>query len=105
MKVETKHFGKRIRKSVSGVDPNAEVMLYGSRARGTEREDSDWDILVLTDYTVDLNKESKFRDKLYDLELESGEPISTFVYSKLDWKTKQKVTPFYYNVMKEAILL
>ncbi len=105
MTSETKHFSKLIRNSINEVDANAEVLLYGSRARGTERKDSDWDVLVLTDYPVDLTKESKFRDTLYDLELESGEPISIFIYSKKDWKTKQIITPFYQNVMNEAVSL
>jgi len=105
MKLQTQEFANKIRTSISGVDPLAEVLLYGSRARGSERAESDWDVLVLTDYSVDLSKESKFREKIYDLELESGEPISIFVYSKDNWKTKQKITPFYQNVMQEAILL
>ncbi|MCR4826365.1 MAG: nucleotidyltransferase domain-containing protein, partial [Bacteroidales bacterium] len=37
-----------IKANVLEVNPNAEVWLYGSRARGTAREDSDWDVLVLT---------------------------------------------------------
>ncbi len=90
---------------VKAVDPKAEVMLFGSRARGDEREDSDWDVLVLTDYPVDLNKEREFRDKTYEVELETEEPISIFVYSKQDWKTTQRVTPFCQNVSKEGIVL
>jgi len=85
------------------IDPKAEIILYGSRARGDERPDSDWDILVLTDYPVDLNEERKFRDNLYDLELETGEPFSVFVYSKNDWLTKQRITPFYNNVTHEGV--
>ncbi len=42
----------------------------------------------------------KFRDKLYDLELETGQALSIFVYSKDDWNTKQKVSPFYENVFE-----
>ena len=29
--------------------PNEKVVLFGSQARGDEREDSDWDLLVLLD--------------------------------------------------------
>lgn len=105
MKIKTKHISQLIRLNIKEIDPEAEIILYGSRARGDERSDSDWDILVLTDYPIDNNKESVFRDHLYDLELETGEPFSIFVYSKLDWNTKQKITPFYHNVIHYGIPL
>ncbi|GAG58037.1 unnamed protein product, partial [marine sediment metagenome] len=54
MKKRTKYIGNLIRKNIHETDPNAHVILYGSRARGEEKPDSDWDILVLTDYTVNL---------------------------------------------------
>lgn len=92
-----------IRSYVNSIDPNAQVIMYGSRARGDEKLSSDWDILILTDCSVDLEPERKFRNKLYEIELETGEPISVFVYSKSDWQTKQKVTPFYYNVSTEGL--
>ncbi|MCD4736400.1 MAG: nucleotidyltransferase domain-containing protein [Bacteroidales bacterium] len=103
MKAKTQHISQLIRHYINAIDPKAEVILYGSRARGDERPDSDWDILVLTDYSVDLIIERKFRDKLYDLELETGESLSMFVYSKNDWRTKQRITPFYENVTQEGV--
>jgi len=105
MKAKTQHISQLIRNSIRSIDPKAEVILYGSRARGDERIDSDWDILILTDYYVNLQIERKFRDKLYDLELETGEPFSVFAYSKNDWQTKQRITPFYQNVTQEGIRL
>ena len=103
MKTKTQHIGQLIRHYINAIDPKADVILYGSRARGDERPDSDWDILILTDYSVDLITERKFRNKLYDLELETGEPLSIFVYSKNDWQTKQRITPFYENVTQEGV--
>jgi predicted nucleotidyltransferase len=105
MKNKTKHISTLIKLNIKEIDPDAQIILYGSRARGDERSDSDWDILVLTDYPVDIKKESVFRDHLYNLELETGEPFSIFVYSKTDWNTKQSVTPFYYNVTNQGIIL
>ena len=103
MKTKTSHITRLIRNYINDLDPKAEVILYGSRARGDEKPDSDWDILVLTDYTANLLTERKFRNKLYDLELETGEVFSVFVYSKNDWRTKQKITPFYQNVSQEGV--
>jgi len=103
MKTKTRYITRLIRNYINAVDPGAEIILYGSRARGDERPDSDWDILILTDYAANLMTEKIFRDKLYDLELETGEAFSVFVYSKNDWQTKQKITPFYYNVLQEGV--
>ena len=105
MKIKTEHISRLIQDSIHLPDPQAEVILYGSRARGDERSDWDWDILILTNYPVDLETERKFRDKLYDLELETGESFSVFAYSKNDWLTKQRITPFYQNVTQEEIRL
>lgn len=105
MKAKTQRITHRIRQAINEVDPHAEVILYGSRARGDEQVESDWDILVLTDYAVDLKTEQLFRDKLYDLELEVGEPFSVFAYSKEEWITSQRITPFYENVIQEGINL
>ena len=94
-----------IREKVKETDPNAEIILYGSRARGDAREFSDWDILILTNYPITYKDEQKFRHNLYDIEVETGEIISTFVYFKNEWNSKHKVTPLYYNISKEGIRL
>lgn len=105
MKERTSYIGNLIHEKIAEIDPKANVILYGSRARGDEREDSDWDILVLTDYPVDINKERVFRNHLYDLELQTGEPFSIFVYSKSDWNSKQRITPFYQNVTRDGVAI
>ena len=105
MKKDTNRIPLLIKEKVRSVDPQSEVILYGSRARGDEKTDSDWDILIIVDYVVDASIEDKFRDVLYDLELETEEPLSVFVFSKEEWHSKQRITPFYKNVNKEGITL
>lgn len=105
MEKSSKHIALNIKRIIHSVDPEAEAILYGSRARGEERSGSDWDILVLTEKDADLNMERKFRHKLYDLELETGEVFSVFVYSKKDWETRHRISPFYQNVKEEGLLL
>ena len=51
------------------------VILFGSRARGDFREDSDWDILVITknklDKTTKLSFISKVIESLLDYDIDS----------------------------------
>jgi len=77
---------------VRSLEPESEIILYGSRARGDEREDSDWDLLILVPYPADLKEEQRFWHKLFDLELQFGQAISTLVKSKKDWEGKFRVT-------------
>ncbi|MCC6459635.1 MAG: nucleotidyltransferase domain-containing protein [Saprospiraceae bacterium] len=95
----------KVKEYVKGIDPKAEIILFGSRARGDAREDSDWDILILTPAAVNLQTEQAFRHKLFELELEYGQAISTFVYSKADWNGIQRFTPLYLNVTAEGIVV
>lgn len=102
MKQKAKILAK-IRETVQAVEPAAEVFLFGSQARGDARPDSDWDILILTPYPAGLKEEQQFRHKLFELELEYGLAISTFVYSKKEWESKHQVTPLYKNVKREGV--
>ncbi len=93
----------QISNTVKSKYPGAEIILFGSHARGTAHSDSDWDLLILLNKkNVSLKTEQKLRHSLIDVELEIGEAISAFIYSKNDWETKFKITPFYKNVMKEG---
>lgn len=105
MKPATEKITQLIRRTIDKVDDKAEVILFGSRARGEEREDSDWDILVLTDYPVNSAIERTFRYALCDLELETAESFSLFVYSKNQWTTKHRITPFYDSISQEGVRL
>lgn len=96
----------RIKRIVLDRDPLAKVYLYGSRARGTMKPDSDWDLLILLSKDkITADVERNVTSPLYDLEFEIGEVISPMVYSATEWNTKHRVTPFYSNVMKEGKLL
>ncbi len=100
------HIAKLIKRKILRKNPDAEIILFGSHARGNSREDSDWDILILlNNLHVDRNVEKEYREELFDVELEIGEPISTFVFSKNDWETKYSITPFYQNIKRGGINL
>jgi uncharacterized protein len=98
------HIAKLISTRIKHQDPDADIILFGSHARGQADDESDWDILILIDKPKkDRSIEALYRDEMFNLELELGEPISTFVYSKLDWDTKFLHTPLYENIKLEGI--
>lgn len=104
MKQET--IQNKIAESIHSKDPNAEAYLFGSRARGDHRPDSDWDVLILVDEPQFTNElDEKFRQELYELEIESSQVISLIIYPKRFWKNKLKYSPIYDNVKNEGIRL
>ncbi len=104
--MNSKQIFDQISKSIHAKDPMAEAFLFGSRARGDNKNDSDWDILILVDNSKVTNEiEDSFRDDLYNLELESGQIISTFIYTKDFWNTTLSFSPLYQNIKKEGIKL
>jgi len=48
---------------------------------------------------------NKYRDPLYEIELEIGEVITAIVQPKDDWETKYVPTPLYQNIKEQGIRL
>lgn len=97
-------FLQEVKRYVHEIDPQAEVWLFGSRARGDAREDSDWNFLVLTDTDLSGGRRWQFSDHLFDIELETGRMISTIVWPQRE-RSRFAVTDLYLNVMDEGIRL
>lgn len=105
MRLEDNNIARQIKNSIKTIDSKAQVIIFESRARGDAKKESDWDILTLTDYPVTIKVEDAFRDFLFDLEIETGEVLSIFIYQKSDWNSRHKVTPLYRNIRKEGVQL
>ena len=95
-----------IKNSVKTIAPTATVILYGSYARGDNRDDSDIDLLILLDKDkITWQDEKKIKYPLYSIEFDTGKIISPMVLSKIDWEKRHRITPFYENVQHEGIIL
>src|ERR1035438_2153502 len=83
-----KRVTEMIKAKIKEKDPDAEVILYGSHARGDANKDSDWDILILVNKpNFKRYMEREYRDSLFDIVLEIEEPISAFIRTKEAWET------------------
>lgn len=84
--------------------PDSEIFLYGSRARGDNGTESDWDLLVLLDENnVSFERETKIMDDYYDLELKTGEVFSPLIYAKNDWATNYLFSPLHQTIEQEGL--
>ncbi len=99
-----KDFLDKIKTQVLKEDENASLILFGSRARGDYREDSDWDVLVITDKEANAQLKRKIYEDIYEVELEYMQPVSTIIFEKEKWRS-MSITPLYKNVAAEGKLL
>jgi predicted nucleotidyltransferase len=97
---------RRCKKAIRQVVPDADVILYGSRARGDADKYSDYDILVLTNGPADLRVHEKMIESIYPLELDTGAVLTLAIYNKQQWDTPlYRAMPFHRNVDREGVLL
>ncbi|MBQ1731167.1 MAG: nucleotidyltransferase domain-containing protein [Bacteroidales bacterium] len=100
-------FMSKLRELAAEIIPaGGHVYLYGSRARGDERSDSDWDLLILLD-----KEKSNFNydhdNYIYpfvELGWNFGYDVSPLSYTYKEWEIRH-ITPFYKNVENDKILI
>ncbi|MFO8012796.1 MAG: nucleotidyltransferase domain-containing protein [Phycisphaerae bacterium] len=90
----SEHYGDRLRK----------VLVFGSVARGDAQPDSDIDLLVVLDGSVDVVREARvLADLLYDVQLDSDRYISAKAASLDDYEAGR--LQLYRNVQREGVAI
>ena len=100
---EDRVIAKFIRDSKDLKERIEEIYLFGSRAKGEERPDSDYDLLIIVN-----QPDKEFREKVYeivlDVLLETGKLLSLKILSSEEFRKLSRLrTPFIENVLKEGI--
>ena len=102
-----------IEKFISGLEKYglkekiARMYLFGSRAKGAERHDSDYDLLLVVNFK-ETSDVIKFKDKAYDIVMDillnTGHVVSLKIFKKMEFERLCSLeTPFTKNVLKEGI--
>jgi predicted nucleotidyltransferase len=96
----------RVKQVVAEIEPKAQIVLYGSRARGSSTALSDWDFLILVEGPVGDERVDRIRHRLYEIEWETGQVLCSIVRSRDQWMAPPyRNTPFHRNVELEGIVL
>ncbi len=93
-----------IKKIVREVRPAAEILLYGSVAKGTQCPESDYDILVLTDEPLLKEEKCGIERQILALELTHDVVLSTIYHSQAEWRLRAAL-PFHNEVEKYGVAL
>ena len=86
--------------------PDAQVFLFGSRARNDAQSDSDYDILLVINENLSPNEKIPFITKIRKSLLQSEIRTDILIQSKLEIE-KNKNLPGHIvrSILKEAVLL
>lgn len=95
----------KIKQAVHKILHEGTLIFFGSRVRGEESTDSDWDILVLSE-TVTSELKHNIRTTIFDIELEEGIIINLLILPKDEWDNGCfRNHPLRRNVEAEGILI
>ncbi|MCR5454779.1 MAG: nucleotidyltransferase domain-containing protein [Bacteroidales bacterium] len=87
------------------MEPGSKVWLYGSRARGDNGPNSDWDLLVLLDTDkVSHDDFVKYGFSFIMYGSMHDADVSTHLYTYSDWE-KRRITPYYQNVQQDKKII
>jgi predicted nucleotidyltransferase len=92
-------FARRIRSQFG--ESCRRILLFGSRARGTARPDSDFDMMILVDRATD-EVHRRVQDIAFEMALEFDSAISPVVFEARQYES-DRYEPLFVNVRREGI--
>lgn len=81
---------KEIKTAIHQEIPDAKIYLFGSRVNGNVHEESDWDILIITNNKLHRERKGKIQDNLYQVTLKTGAFFDIVVTNKEEWENTGK---------------
>ncbi|MBQ6062812.1 MAG: nucleotidyltransferase domain-containing protein [Prevotella sp.] len=104
--METTNMIDNIKQVAAQVLPKgSSLFLYGSRARGDEHEESDWDLLLLLDKPkLERDDFDKYSFPFVLMGWDYGQDIRPHAYTKEEWFNGPHAM-FYYNVEEDKKVL
>ncbi len=80
--------------------PTCIVFLFGSRARHEHTEDSDYDLLIITNNEFSFQEKQAYKAKIRKLLAKERIPADILIQSKSEIETKKMITG---HIVKQAL--
>jgi predicted nucleotidyltransferase len=97
------HALKGIINEVTSKYPVKRIILYGSKARGEFLEDSDIDLLFITENNIVRSTRFEISDIIYNYEVSNDVVVSAIFVSEADFR--ERISLFLMRVKKEGIVI
>ena len=96
----------RIKEIAKNYFSDADVMLFGSRANETAKDESDYDVLIITNQLLTPAKKIPIRTQIRKDLLKFGVRSDILIQSRTEIEKKKKLPGHLIrNIMRDAILL
>ncbi|MGA2297249.1 MAG: nucleotidyltransferase domain-containing protein [FCB group bacterium] len=107
IKISEEELLQNIKSAILSIEPDAEIFLFGSRARTDFKPDSDWDILIILPGEISTLRKMAVTHVLSDFEIKYEIFINRIYFSEDDWLNSNILhgSPFYENVIRDRIAL
>ncbi len=83
--------------------PIKDVILFGSRVSATEKEYSDFDVLIILEKDYSRKDEDIILDLCYDIDLKYNIIIDVHIISRSELNSLRGKQPLYINVINRGI--
>ena len=89
--------------AILSVEPAAEVILFGSRARGEAHEESDFDLMIVTPEEVRVLERGPYYERVQEVNFRHEELLSMFFVERDRWESSKRTDPFLSQVLADGI--
>lgn len=80
-----------IKNSIKGIIPESRVLLFGSRARGDFRIDSDYDLLIIVPYPLAVKEKLTLKTSIRKLIVKAGISSDILIESEQELISKNEI--------------
>ena len=85
--------------------PDAEVFLFGNRAKGAINAQNDWDLLILTNKMYPQTRKWELQEKLFAITIQQGTRVNLLLAQKDKWNTDKEFALIRKRIEQELVAI